>query len=309
MTSISTGPSDNQPFNRGYEYRERLGPDADGESLLAYLGRRHRHSTSAEWAARIADGQVLIDCRPAAAASILRRGSMLIWRRPPWIEPEAPRSFSILYEDADLLAVAKPAGLPTLPGANFLQATLLYQVRTYAPDAAPMHRLGRWTSGIVLFARHQAARADLMHQWTSRQVVKRYRTLATGRPRADALTVATPIGPVPHALLGTVHAAAAHGKPALSWVTVLERGDDIFLCDVQIATGRPHQIRIHLAAAGHPLVGDPLYGIGGVPAPDSRTLPGDPGYHLHAAELKVCHPRFGRELVIACEPPPSLRRL
>jgi 23S rRNA pseudouridine1911/1915/1917 synthase len=296
-------------FNQGYEYRERLDIDADGQTLLAYLSRRHRHSSQAEWTARIAAGQVLIDARPMPVESVLHRGSTLVWRRPPWVEPDAPRSFSILYEDEDLLAVAKPAGLPTLPGANFLQATLLHQVRIYAPDAAPLHRLGRWTSGIVLCARSQNARAHVMRQWSAHQVGKRYRALAAGTPDVDEITVSTPIGPVPHALLGMLHAATAGGKPAFSRVTVLERRAAAFVCDVRIATGRPHQIRIHLAAAGHPLLGDPLYGVGGVPAADTRALPGDPGYHLHAAELRVRHPRSGRELVIACEPPPLLRRI
>jgi 23S rRNA pseudouridine1911/1915/1917 synthase len=88
---------------------------------------------------------------------------------------------------------------------------------------------------------------------------------------------------------------------------VLERRADSFLCDVTIDTGRPHQIRIHLAAAGHPLVGDPLYEAGGLPAPDSRALPGDPGYLLHSAELRFRHPRTGREMVICCQPPEILR--
>jgi 23S rRNA pseudouridine1911/1915/1917 synthase len=118
--------------------------------------------------------------------------------------------------------------------------------------------------------------------------------------------VTHPIGPVPHALLGTLHAASPAGKPSLSSITVLERRADSFLCDVDIATGRPHQIRIHLAAAGHPLVNDPLYSVGGVPAPDCRALPGDPGYHLHAAKLRISHPANGNELVIECEPPALL---
>jgi len=296
-------------LNQGYEYRERLDIDAEGLSLLTYLSRRHRHSSAAEWAARITAGQVLIDARAAHPDSVLRRGTTLVWRRPPWVEPDAPRSFVVLYEDRDLLAVAKPAGLPTLPGANFLQATLLHQVQAYVPDAAPLHRLGRWTSGIVLCARNQQARAAVVRQWSTRQVVKRYRALAVGRPDWGDMSVSTPIGPVPHALLGSLHAAAADGKPALSRVTVVERREAAFLCDVRIATGRPHQIRIHLAAAGHPLLGDPLYEVGGVPAADSHALPGDPGYHLHAAELSIRHPRSGDELVIVCEPPPLLRRV
>jgi 23S rRNA pseudouridine1911/1915/1917 synthase len=295
-------------LNQGYEYRERLDNNAEGLTLLAYLSRRHRHSSAAEWATRITAGQVLIDARAVHPDSILRRGTTLVWRRPPWVEPDAPRSFIVLYEDQDLLAVAKPAGLPTLPGANFLQATLLHQVQTYAPDAAPLHRLGRWTSGIVLCARNQQARAAVVRQWSTQQVVKRYRALALGCPGWDDLSVSTPIGPVPHALLGTLHAAAADGKPALSRITVIERRGAAFLCDVRIATGRPHQIRIHLAAAVHPLLDDPLYRVGGVPAADSHALPGDPGYHLHAAELSIRHPRSGDELLITCEPPPLLRR-
>jgi 23S rRNA pseudouridine1911/1915/1917 synthase len=104
-----------------------------------------------------------------------------------------------------------------------------------------------------------------------------------------------------------VHAATVLGKPAFSRVTVLERRADSSLCDVRIETGRAHQIRIHLAAAGHPLLGDPLYVAGGIPAPDTNAVPGDPGYHLHSAELGFRHPGTGHELVITCEPPALLR--
>ena len=295
-------------FNQGCEYRERLGPDAHSRTLLAYLSHRYRHSSPTEWEARIASGHVLIDGLPAHAESVLRAGCQVVWQRPPWIEPGAPKSFSVLSEDDDLIAVNKPAGLPTLPGANFLQSTLLYLVRTYAPDAAPLHRLGRWTSGIVLCARNHAARTELMRQWSANEVGKVYRALANGNPDWDEQTISAPIGPVPHTLLGSIHAATQKGKSALTYVTVIERRVDSFLCNVRIATGRPHQIRIHLAASGHPLVGDPLYSAGGLPLPDTRALPGDPGYHLHAAELSFRHPVTRREVVIDCEPPSLLRR-
>jgi len=294
------------PINEGCEYRERICPDAEGQTLLDYLSRRYRHSSREEWAERITAGLVLIDTKPVHAETLLQSGCELIWQRPPWIEPDAPRSFIVLYEDEDLLAVAKPAGLPTLPGANFLQTTLLHLVRAYAPDADPLHRLGRWTSGLVLCSRNQTARRALMRQWSTNRVGKRYRALAAGIPALDEMTITTPIGPVPHALLGSLHAADPKGKTALSYVTVLERRADSFLCDVRIATGRPHQIRIHLASAGHPLVGDPLYGADGLPLPDSHALPGDPGYHLHAAELSFLHPRTGLDVVIECEPPTLL---
>ncbi len=294
-------------MNEGYEYRERLGPDADARTLLAYLSRRYPHSSSAEWTARIASGHVLIDGQPGSTESLLRRGCELVWQRPPWIEPDAPGDFTVLYEDDDLLAVSKPAGLPTLPGGNFLKKTLLYLVRAYAPGAAPLHRLGRWTSGLVLCTKNQQAGAELTRQWSAREVGKRYRALATGLPDRDEMTIDLPIGPVPHALLASIHAVLPTGRPSLSHITVLERYADSFLCDVRIATGRPHQIRIHLAAAGHPLKGDPLYGVGGLPLSDTHALPGDPGYHLHSAELSFVHPGTGRKMVIECEPPELLR--
>jgi 23S rRNA pseudouridine1911/1915/1917 synthase len=292
--------------NDGFTYRERLPREAEHETLIAYLCRRYGHSTQSEWAARIDAGHVLVDARPAAPEVALRSGQELIWHRPSWDEPDAPLTFAVIYEDDDLLAVAKPAGLPTLPGAGFFQSTLLHQVRRYAPNATAIHRLGRWTSGVVLFARHRAARAELSRQLRVQAVRKRYRALAGGDPPWDGLTIDRPIGPVPHAALGSVHGAEAGGKPSVSRVEVLERRSSSFLCDVTIATGRPHQIRIHLAAAGHPLVGDPLYVAGGVPAADNRALPGDPGYLLHAVEAALRHPRTGEELVVSCPPPPAL---
>lgn len=298
--------TDTRAPNQGCTYRERLDARAEGVTLLDHLVR-YRHSSREEWQGRIAAGQVHVDGGAARPDTRLRRGSEVIWHRPPWIEPEAPCTYSVLYEDDDVLAVAKPAGLPTLPGANFLQSTLLYQVQRYAPDAAPVHRLGRWTSGVVLCTRNVHACTRVMRQWSAQETVKRYRALASGCAEWDELTISTPIGPVPHALLGTVHAATPCGKAASSRVVVLDRRSDGLLCDVYIATGRPHQIRIHLAAAGHPLTGDPLYMAGGIPAPDTRAVPGDPGYLLHAAELRLHHPRTGRPLVIECEPPPLLR--
>jgi len=294
--------------NKGFVYRELLGPEAEDRTLLAYLLQAYRHSSPAEWTAHIEAGRVLIDARPAHCESVLRRGSELVWKRPPWIEPDAPGSFAILYEDEALLAVAKPAGLPTLPGGNFLEATLLNLVREHAPGASPLHRLGRWTSGVVLCAKNRHAGKALTRQWSAREVGKRYRALASGVPDRDDMTISTPIGPVPHALLGSVHAASPSGKPSFSQVTVLERRTGSFLCGVRIATGRPHQIRIHLASAGHPLLGDPLYGAGGLPLPHTHALPGDPGYLLHAAELSFRHPGTGREMVIECEPPALLCR-
>lgn len=302
-----TPPATVPQYNHGFCYHEIIGPDAEDLTLLVYLARRYSHSSPATWAASIASGKVLLDAEPAGPDTLLRRGAELVWQRPPWIEPEAPCCFDLVYEDDDLLAVGKPSGLPTLPGAGFLESTLLHLVQAYSPGAAPLHRLGRWTSGLVLCAKSAVAGRELLRQWSLRQVGKRYRALVSGMPVWDELAIDTPIGPVPHPLLGSIHAASQSGKPALSRVTVLERRDGCCLCDVAISTGRPHQIRIHLAAAGHPLLGDPLYAVGGLPAADSLALPGDPGYQLHSAELRFQHPRSGQPMLLTCPPPPELR--
>lgn len=293
--------------NQGCSYREQITPGAAGQTVLEHLCRHYPHSTAAEWQDNINAGLVLLDDRPAAPDSRLAPGARLVWHRPAWIEPPAPRSFWICHEDADLLAVTKPAGLPTLPGAGFHASTLLHLVQQYCPQAAPLHRLGRWTSGLVLCAKTAMARSSMMRQWSTRQVVKRYRALASGTLVEQQLTITTPIGPVDHPLLGSVHGACPDGKPAHSVVTVLEQRPGQFLCDVLISTGRPHQIRIHLAAAGHPLAGDPLYGSGGLPLPASTALPGDPGYHLHAAELGFLHPVSGTAMTLHSPPPPILQ--
>ncbi|MDR0842791.1 MAG: RluA family pseudouridine synthase, partial [Acidobacteriota bacterium] len=220
-----------------------------------------------------------------------------------------------------LLAVAKPAGLPTMPGGGrFMDNTLWTLVRRRFPDANPLHRLGRGTSGVLLFARTPEAFAVVAKAWNRSEVRKIYRTLVIGSPLANGLgcefAVDVPIARIPHPVLGTIHAAAPEGgsgagdekgKTAHSHVRVLERRDGCTLVDVQITTGRPHQIRIHLAAVGHPLVGDPLYEAGGRPKADSRALPGDLGYHLHSRLLGFAHPVTKEWVEISCAPPPLLR--
>ena len=294
--------------NRGYEFRLRLGPEAAGVPLLEYLGRHYPGTAPNEWLDRIGAGRVLLDGVPASVGTLLSPGRELTWSRPPWEEPEVPLDYAILHLDAHLLAVAKPAGLPTMPGGGlFMEHTLLALVRRRFPHANPLHRLGRGTSGVVLFALTTEAFARVTALWGGGRTQKLYRTLASGQPDKDLFEIDVPIGPVPHALLGTVHAAHPEGKRAHSRVWVLERRAGAALVEVEITTGRPHQIRIHLAAAGHPLVGDPLYAPGGVPPEGCRALPGDLGYHLHHQTLAFPHPADARRIEITCTPPPLLR--
>lgn len=297
-------------LNRGFTYTETIGGGGgrgEGGSILEHLSRRYAHTPEPVWRERIEGGLVLVDGRKAHPQEVLRDGQTVTWTRPPWEEPEAPLFYAVLYEDRELLAVAKPSGLPTLPGAGYLENTLLSLVRRRTPGASPVHRLGRGTSGVVLFARTPAAMRAITEAWREHRVAKIYRALVEGAPEPDEFVVETPIGPVPHAALGVVHAAMPEGKPARSFVRVIERREGSALVEVRIETGRPHQIRIHMAACGHPLVGDPLYVAGGGIREGETALPGDTGYLLHAMRLALPHPRTGEPFEVECNPPVALR--
>lgn len=296
-------------LNSGVLHREQIGAADAGRTVAEHLALRHGRASQAQWEARAAAGEVLLDGEPTAAEVRLRPGQCLAWARPPWEEPEVPLATAMLFEDAAALAVAKPSGLPTLPGGGVFQDhTLLALVRHRAPEASPMHRLGRFTSGLVLFAPTAATAGPLQAAFQRAGTQKTYLALCQGQPSEDAFEITAPIGEVPYAPLGRLHAASPTGRASLSHVRVLERREGSALLEVEIATGRPHQIRIHLACAGHPLVGDPLYGPGGTPRPGTTALPGDGGYHLHAWRLDLDHPTTGQRLSLRCQPPPVLRQ-
>lgn len=298
-------------LNSGYRYPLTVRPSESGQTVAALLAARYPHSSPAEWAARVQAGEAELAGQRAGPHTTVQPGQTLIWQRPPWQEPAAPREFQLIWHDAHLLAVDKPSGLPTLPGGGFLLNTLLSVVQEQFPGAAPLHRLGRGTSGLVLFARTPQAAAALSAAWRQHAVSKVYRALASGVVVPDQATVTVPIGPVPHPRLGRVYAASPTGKPARSEAAVLERrsgpgGEGRTLLDVQIQTGRPHQIRIHLASLGHPLLGDPLYAPGGGLVAELPGLPGDLGYWLHAHRLACVHPYSGRVVTLEAAPPPEL---
>lgn len=302
-------------MNQGWIYRDRIAPQAAGLSVLEFYASRYRHSSRDDWQQRIESGQVQCGNSPITCDHILRVGQVLAYHRPPWEEPSVPLDFVVLYEDDDILAIAKPAGLPVLPGGNFLTHTLLHQLTLRYPNhpPVPVHRLGRGTSGLMLLARSPLARSVLSHQLREgtataadptapHPIRKTYRALIGPGDLPDSFTLTTPIGKVDHPVLGYVYAASATGLPAYSEGCVLRRSAESTLVEITIRTGRPHQIRIHLAAAGYPLLGDPLYGVGGVPhqwqpRPNGEIpVPGDTGYWLHAYRLVLPHPRTQRHL-------------
>jgi 23S rRNA pseudouridine1911/1915/1917 synthase len=293
-------------MNHGWTYREQVGPDGAGHTVLSYLTATRSHSSETEWAARIARGEVDVEGTHVRTDEPLLPGQTVAWHRPPWDEAPVPAHFDLIHEDDAILVVNKPSGLPTMPAGGFVESTLLALVRRQYPTASPLHRLGRGTSGLVLFARDQQASSQLARAWRDRTVKKTYRALGLGISRAETFVIDVPIGPVPHPLIGTVQAACEGGKPSHSVAVVLEHRHEQTLFGVEITTGRPHQIRIHLAHAGHPLCGDPLYEAGGR-LKDHPGLPGDGGYFLHAERLQFAHPSTGEDMTVTATPPLALQ--
>lgn len=310
-------------MNQGWTYCDRISKSAAGQTILSYYTQRYRHSTLDQWRDRIEQGQILLNGQKTHAHTLLNSGQQLTYHRAPWQEPVAPLTFDILHEDAHLWVIAKPSGLPVLPGGSFLEHTLLHQLRHHYPDEQPIpvHRLGRGTSGAMLIAKSQTARAHLARQFRirsspqdieldreSRTLKKIYRALVGHNlPHASHFTCTYPIGKLPHHQLGYIYGHQSNGgRASRSDCTILQHRPKATLLDVSISTGRPHQIRIHLAAAGHPLLGDPLYPAGGIPDPDGNVMPGDCGYHLHAHQLRFIHPHTGHPISITAPPPKIL---
>ncbi len=283
-------------LNRGYAYTTIIRSKDRGQTLLAHLASFYPHATSQAWQQKLNNREVTLNGITVTGSESLTSGQTLIWNRPPWIEPDAPQHFDVLLDDPYLLAVNKPGGLPTLPGGGFMENTLLRLVQKQTPNANPVHRLGRATTGIVLFAKTPQAASLLSAHWNTSRIQKIYRALAQNIAKHDTYEILTPIGLVPHPRIGSVWAANPGGKPSKSLARVISRTASTTTFQVSLHSGRPHQIRIHLASIGHPLVGDPLYGFTGQPLENLPGLPGDGGYFLHAQFLKFQHPITGEQI-------------
>jgi len=296
--------AEDNDLNNGYTYYDRITPEDGGKTVLDFYVAGYPQVSRVVWKERIAAGRITCDGKILAENSKVIHGQILEYNRPPWHEPDVPDTLPLLYRNEHVVLFNKPSGLPVLPGGGYLENTMLHRVRKlYGQQLSPLHRLGRGTSGVILFSCSRDAARFLSRAMREQTISKSYLAVVRGLPVSDRMSLTEPIGRLPHPMLGTIHAVSKDGKPSVSHCSVLERNKEknISLLRVEIPTGRPHQIRIHLAYAGYPLAGDPLYLGGDRVNPDS--VPGDCGYLLHS--WKMAFPLPGDESIttVTCEPP------
>lgn len=266
------------------------------------------------------EGRVRLDGRPARKADRPAEGQLIEVAIPPpppaTLEPE-PLPLAVVYEDDDVAVIDKPPGLVVHPAPGHWRGTLAHALvhrfglRTPTGRPGIVHRLDKDTSGLLVVAKHEAAHRALSEALKARRVRRRYLAAAWGHLEPDSQTIDLPIGRHPRDRQRM--AVRADGRPARSHVRVLERWPAADFVEVVLETGRTHQIRVHLRALGHPVVGDVLYapgwerGLGGPAHAWAQELARrTPRQFLHAAELAFPHPRTGAIVTCTAPLPPDL---
>jgi 23S rRNA pseudouridine1911/1915/1917 synthase len=265
----------------------------------------------------IADGRVLVDGVPVSVGRVaLREGAILTIALPAardgGVAAEAGVRFEVVFADDVMAVVDKPAGLVVHPGAGHHEGTLVGGLLDRFPDLAQLvesgvcppdrpgivHRLDKGTSGLLAVARTEDAFRALVDQLATRTMERRYLALVEGDVADDRGEVEAPIGRSTRT--PTKMAVTASGKPARTAYTVLERRDGQTLLELALQSGRTHQIRVHMAAIGHPVVGDARYGT-----PEKRL--GSGRFFLHAFKLAFAHPVTGARTEFTSPLPEDLR--
>jgi 23S rRNA pseudouridine1911/1915/1917 synthase len=287
---------------------------AEGDSgcRLDVAVARHLPDLSRSRIGRLAtEGRILVDGAARKPAFRLRAGQRIHVAVPP----AAPARLSaeaipldVVYEDADLLVINKPAGLTVHPAPGHPSGTLVNAVLARVPDLPGIggtvrpgivHRLDKDTSGLLVVAKTDEAHRSLSAQLRTRSVGRTYLAVVRGRLRRDAGVIAAPIGR--HPAHRTRLAVVLRGREAVTHYEVLERFQNATLLACRLETGRTHQIRVHLTHTGHPILGDPVYGR--APAPEMRRQA------LHAARLEFTHPRTGRRITCTAPIPEDMKNL
>ncbi len=230
---------------------------------------------------------------------------------PVDLQPE-PIPLDILYEDKNILVINKQAGLVVHPSVGHETGTLVHAVLHHVPDLEGVggekrpgivHRLDRYTSGIILVARNDAALLDLQEQFKNRQVSKTYLALVDGNPPTPTGRIEMPIGRDPSHRKRMSVTTPKRGKMAVTIYRTVELFEDHALLEVDLLTGRTHQVRVHLAYMGIPVAGDTVYGR------NKRTIPLKHRFFLHAAALTFRLPGSGEEVSFTAPLPPGLENV
>jgi 23S rRNA pseudouridine1911/1915/1917 synthase len=266
----------------------------------------HSRSRIQEW---IKTGHVLVNGKASRASYAVHAGDQVNVEPtdpPPLHATPEEIPLAVLYEDDDVVAIDKPAGMAVHAGAGIHSGTLvnalLHRFESLSGVGGALrpgivHRLDRFTSGVLLVAKHDAAHQRLAAQFSGRQVEKVYVALAQGIVKQETGRIDRPIARDP-VRRTRMTARLAEGRAAWSEYRVMARSAKATLLEVRIGTGRTHQIRAHLASIGHPVVGDTLYGAAG----DS----GLGRYFLHAHRIRFHRPSDGAEVEVVAPLAPEL---
>ena len=276
------------------------------DAVLAELFPEYSRSRLSAW---IKSGDVAVDGAAARGRDPVRGGESVTLNVVEDVQTHAVAEdipLDILYEDEHVFVLDKPAGLVVHPGAGNPAGTLVNALLHRDPQldklprAGIVHRLDKDTSGVLVVAKNEAAVAALVAQFSSHSLRKEYLALVWGALKKPSGTVELPVGR--HPVHRQKMAVTEKGRAAVTHYETLAAGPLASLLRVRIETGRTHQIRVHLAHLGHPVVGDSTYGRArqGLPAElnVSRQM-------LHAHVLKIAHPRDGRPLAFTAPPPPD----
>jgi len=294
----------------------QAGPDDRGLRLDVFLARHLQQFTRSHIQTLNRTGAVRIGERREKAGYKLRGDETIevdLEQAAPLFTLEARDiPLHVVYEDDDLAVIEKPAGLAVHPGAG-TGATIAHgllfkfqQLSQTGGDVRPgiVHRLDKWTSGLLIVAKNDWTHVRLSRAFQQREVEKTYLALVHGKMRSPSGEIALNIGR--HRTQRTrMSVQSTRGRTAISAYRAVEEIGSFSLLEVRIGTGRTHQIRVHLAAIGHPVVGDDVYGEHAYARFEKKY--GKPGrYFLHAARLRFAHPRTGKTLQIISPLPADL---